>query len=49
MLDLSEKRITGSTIRLHSADNVAVALSDIAAGETVTGHNVVTRDKVPSG
>ena len=49
MLDLSEKRITGTTIRLHSADNVAVALSDIAAGETVAGHNVVTRDKVPSG
>ena len=29
MLDLTEKRVTGPAIRLHSADNVVVARTDI--------------------
>lgn len=49
MLDLSEKRMTGPAIRLHSADNVLVARTDIAAGTALEGYNVVARNLVPAG
>jgi len=49
MLNLSEKRVAGAAIRLHSADNVVVARIDIPGGEAVEGHNVVTREKIPAG
>ena len=38
-------------IRIHEADNVAVALRPILKGETVTvgGHEVTTLEEVPQG
>ena len=49
MLDLSEKRVTGPAIRLHSADNVVVARTDIQIGTSVEGYNIVARNLVPAG
>ncbi|MCC7045649.1 MAG: altronate dehydratase [Alphaproteobacteria bacterium] len=49
MLDLSQKRVSGPIIRLHSADNVVVARIDVAAGTPVPEENVVARSKVPAG
>ena len=49
MLDLSEKRVTGPAIRLHSADNVVVARTDIQTGTSVEGYNIVARNLVPAG
>ena len=49
MLDLTEKRVTGPAIRLHSADNVVVARTDIETGSNVEGYNIVARNLVPAG
>ena len=49
MLDLNDKKITGSAIKLNSADNVAVALSEIKAGTNLLGTNITTREIVPPG
>ena len=40
MLDLNDKKINGSAIKLNSADNVAVALSEIKAGTNLIGTNI---------
>ena len=49
MLDLNDKKISGSAIKLNSADNVAVALSEIKAGTNLLGTNITTREIVPPG
>ena len=49
MLDLNDKKINGSAIKLNSADNVAVALSEIKAGTNLIGTNITTREIVPPG
>ena len=49
MPDLMEKGAGGPAIRLNGADNVAVALKEIATGTTIPGSNVVTREIVPPG
>jgi altronate hydrolase len=49
MPDLMEKGTGGPAIRLHMADNVAVALKEIATGTTIPDSNVVTREIVPPG
>ena len=49
MLDLQDKRVNGPAIRLHSEDNVAVALREIASGTVLPESNVVTRDIIPAG
>ena len=49
MLDLQDKRVNGPAIRLHSGDNVAVALREIASGTALPESNVVTRDIIPAG
>ena len=49
MLDLSKKRVTGPAVRLHSADNVVVARTDIQTGASVEGYNIVARNLVPAG
>src|SRR5689334_19851238 len=36
-------------IRLHPADNVVVARTDIAAGASVAAEGVVARARIPSG
>ena len=49
MLDLNDKKISGSAIKLNSADNVAVALSEIKAGTNLLGTNITTREIGPPG
>ena len=49
MLDLTKKQVTGPTIRLHNADNVVVARTDIQSGASVEGYNIVARNLVPAG
>jgi altronate hydrolase len=49
MLGLQDKGAGGPAIRLNAADNVAVALKEIATGTTIPGSNVVTREIVPPG
>jgi altronate hydrolase len=49
MLDHSEKKITGPVIRLNSADNVVVARTNVSAGTSLDGYNIVSRDKAPAG
>ena len=49
MITLSEKRVTGSVIRLHPADNVVVAGVDIGIGTPVPSEGLVTRSQVPAG
>jgi hypothetical protein len=47
--NLDDKSAGGPAIRLNTADNVAVALKEIATGTTIPGSNVVTREIVPPG
>ena len=49
MARLQDKGAGGPAIRLNAADNVAVALKEIATGTTIPGSNVVTREIVPPG
>ena len=39
----------GATLHLHEADNVVVAKSEIPAGTSLPGHNLVTAERVPMG
>ena len=49
MLNLDDKNTTGPAIRLNSADNVSIALSEISSGTTLPGSNIVTREIIPPG
>ena len=49
MLDLQEKQVIGQAIRLHAADNVLVARTEIQAGTTLKEEGIVVRDLVPPG
>ena len=49
MLELSEKKITGSVIRLHPADNVVVARINVAIGTKVESEGFAARSQVPAG
>ena len=49
MLDIQEERIIGPVIRLHSADNVLVARTEIQAGTAIESHGIIVRDLVPPG
>ncbi len=40
---------TTLTIRLHAADNVVVARTDILPGTEIPGEGVTTRDPIPGG
>jgi altronate hydrolase len=49
MIETSQKRVTGSVIRLHPDDNIVVARINVAIGEPLAGENVVARAQVPAG
>ncbi len=49
MIETSEKRVTGSIIRLHSSDNIVVARTDVAIGAAIEGEGIVSRSQVPAG
>lgn len=49
MIETSEKRVTGSIIRLHSSDNIVVARVDIALGAAIEGEGMVSRSQVSAG
>ena len=49
ILDIQEEGIIGPVIRLHSADNVLVARTEIQAGTSIEAHGIIVRDLVPPG
>ena len=49
MIDLSEKKVQGPVIRLHSADNVVVARVDAGIGTQVPAEGFALRSQVPAG
>jgi altronate hydrolase len=54
MITLNEKRVTGPIIRLHPADNVVVARTDVAIGAAIPGEEhggktLTSRSQVPAG
>jgi altronate hydrolase len=49
MIETSEKRVTGSIIRLHSSDNIVVARVDIALGAAIEGEGMVSHSQVSAG
>jgi len=49
MIDLDAKVMSGPVIRLHPDDDVVVARTDIEAGTSIPGENVVTRQRAPAG
>ena len=44
-----EKKVTGSVIRLHPADNVVIAVHDIAAAEEVPSERIKSLHHIPAG
>jgi len=49
MIQLHDKPATGSTIRLHEADNVVVARIDVALGARLEAEGITSRSQVPAG
>ena len=49
MIELSEKKVIGSVIRLHPNDNVVIARVDVAIGTSVPSENLSVRSQVPAG
>ncbi|MBE0546182.1 MAG: altronate dehydratase [Rubrivivax sp.] len=49
MIETSDKRVTGSIIRLHSNDNIVVARIDVGIGAVIDGEGIVSRSQVPAG
>ena len=49
MLELNEKKIIGSVIRLHSADNIVIARTDVSIGQKVDSENFISKSQVPAG
>ena len=48
-LDTAHKVVTGSIIRLHPQDNVVVARTEVALGESLEGGAYKSRSQVPAG
>ncbi len=49
MIEIREKPAAGMTIRLHEADNIVVARSDIPIGAKVDPEGFTARSQVPAG
>ena len=49
MINISEKRASGSIIRLHPSDNVVVARVNVGIGTQVMSEGFVSRSQVPAG
>ncbi len=49
MIETSEKRVTGSIIRLHSSDNIVVARAEVGIGSSIEDEGIVSRSQVPAG
>jgi altronate hydrolase len=49
MIEISEKRVTGPIIRLHSHDNIVVARVELGIGAAIDGEGIVSRSQVPAG
>ncbi len=49
MIETSHKRFLGPVIRLHPADNIVVARTDIGIGTEVPAESFVSRSQVPAG
>ena len=49
MLELDQKKVTGSVIRLHPGDNTVVAREIIERGAMIDGLGIEARDKIPAG
>ncbi|WP_371134786.1 UxaA family hydrolase [Pseudomonas sp. Q11] len=48
-MEISEKRMTGPIIRLHSNDNIVVARVEVGIGAAIEGEGIVSRSQVPAG
>jgi altronate hydrolase len=49
MIETSQKQFLGPVIRLHPADNIVVARTDIGIGTEVPAERFVSRSQVPAG
>lgn len=49
MIEMSEKKISGVSIRLHPKDNVVVARKDVAIGTWIESEGIKSRSQVPAG
>ena len=49
MIEIKEKPATGVAIRLHEADNVLIARSDLAIGTKIDREGLTLRSQVPAG
>ncbi len=49
MIEIREQHAAGITIRLHEADNVVVARTDVALGARIDAEGVTSRGQVPAG
>ncbi len=48
MIEIKEKSVAGQTIRLHEADNVVIARTDLALGARIEG-GLTCRGQVQAG
>ena len=49
MIETSQKKLSGSIIRLHPNDNIVVARVDMTIGTDVPSENMVCKSQVPAG
>jgi altronate hydrolase len=49
MIEIADKPAAGATIRLHAADNVVVARTDVAIGARLEPEGIPSRSQVPAG
>ena len=45
----TEKKITGSVVRLHPGDNVIIAIKEIGVGERIPSEDITSKNQVPAG
>jgi altronate hydrolase len=49
MIEIHDKPATGATIRLHAADNVVVARTDLGIGARLDPEGLTSRSQIPAG
>lgn len=49
IIDFSAKRVAGPVVRLHPADNVVIARTDVAIGTAIASEGLTSRAQVPAG
>ena len=49
MIEMKDKQVSESVIRLHASDNVVVARKDVAIGTSIVSEGIKSRSQVPAG